>query len=638
MSPKKSQYIYLIFIQLIFCCVVANAEIPLHELLDKYESTINNFNLQASTIEHLYEVKEGSKQRFGRSLTKYRVNPEGLYDESSKWWPRLEGGLEGPFNPDNAVDKGKLWDGQNSYEYTGRPRYVALYEKKQPFTDSSGGSRLDGSFYGDQKHVITILRSAQTLNLRENKEDINGVSCFVLDANTSHGDYTLWFDPEHGYNIAKAKIHKEGGDMYKGKPLNSVPQNLSPKQLRTFPNAKDVSTTMDLTVENIKFEKYGEVWIPVGSEYEKVHKFKSGVTRVATGSFTRTEVDLDPDFEAMGAFVPDFPDGTRVFYMDNSITGAKYEWRKGKIIPYIDDLIKEQLEAITDELVNSKNVGAKASNSKVTALSLLAEYQNTQNKLRSFIAKGQSVIESNGKKTQTSSEFRYDGDRVNHSLYLKDNITPYKSFLWDGKSFIEYRQSRKQKNSSVSIKNSDSSKDMMIATEYKGAALMGFFDGDAKRIDLILSKAGKILLRETTEQIGRSSCYVIDATTKQSQYTLWIDTEHSFNIAQLEIQKGSSNKGSKFSLKNVQFKKINELWVPMEADIEQIRTGNGKTRTTKWHHNRTEMILSPDFEALKAFVSDDIQDGTRVSIAGRSGKYIWQDGKPVEEASDNVKF
>jgi len=96
--------------------------------------------------------------------------------------------------------------------------------------------------------------------------------------------------------------------------------------------------------------------------------------------------------------------------------------------------------------------------------------------------------------------------------------------------------------------------------------------------------------------------------------------------------------GMSFSLKNVRFEKIGNVWVPMEADMQQAEDNGSKT--TKWHHKRTEMALNPDFEALKAFAADDIPEGTKVIFKGQDDKteYTWQDGHPVEKGgSYNVK-
>jgi hypothetical protein len=188
----------------------------------------------------------------------------------------------------------------------------------------------------------------------------------------------------------------------------------------------------------------------------------------------------------------------------------------------------------------------------------------------------------------------------------------------------------------------------MIATEYKGAPLMGICAGDYDRVDSILRKADNISLQQKTEQVGGSQCYVIEAVTKRGKHKVWIDPEHGYNIAKIEVQKKRGDliryswpvrTDMSFSLRNVRFAKIDGVWVPMEADMQQDE--NNRTRRTgtiKWHHKRTQMTVNPDHNALGSFVHGDIPDGTKVSIAGSHGKYIWQNGGPVAEVNKDVKF
>ena len=43
------------------------------------------------------------------------------------------------------------------------------------------------------------------------------------------------------------------------------------------------------------------------------------------------------------------------------------------------------------------------------------------------------------------------------------------------------------------------------------------------------------------------------------------------------------------------------------------------------------MIFNPDFEALNAFVENDVKNGAKVWIVGVSGTYTWRDGKVVDK-------
>ena len=273
------------------------------------------------------------------------------------------------------------------------------------------------------------------------------------------------------------------------------------------------------------------------------------------------------------------------------------------------------------------------------------------------------------------SEFRTDGTRVDYRANLwhldaKDDPIPienanYRSFIWDSKSFFEYRRSSKDPGI-VFIANNDRKKLNQVSVIYQGAPLMGIFFGDDQRVDSILQKANTISLREKTEQVSESECYVIEAVTQHGEYTVWIDPEHGYNIARAKLEKdkrdiawngktineldpinpdaptnirrGFGKKvGLSFSLQKVRFEKIGDIWVPMEADYEYEKTyEDGRVVIVTNHHKRTEINLNPDFTAVRAFIPD-ILNGAKAYIEGvTSIGYRWIDGKLVPDVDDAV--
>jgi len=77
---------------------------------------------------------------------------------------------------------------------------------------------LIGYFAGDTKPVAHILKHANNVILLEEKENIAGFQCYVIEGKTRHGYYKLWIDPEHDYSIRKAIIQRSPGDIVRGKP------------------------------------------------------------------------------------------------------------------------------------------------------------------------------------------------------------------------------------------------------------------------------------------------------------------------------------------------------------------------------------------------------------------------------------
>jgi hypothetical protein len=312
-----------------------------------------------------------------------------------------------------------------------------------------------------------------------------------------------------------------------------------------------------------------------------------------------------------------------------------------------------------------------------TVSELLDKYAETLGKLKSFILKaqtsrkGKSSTRAMGKFSTDYSyeyELRFDGNRasVRRNMWGKPNATLnltkdealYRSRLWDGETYFRYHRAANSKraplgevtitrieeenNKRKTFKNCD--------REFPGKSSRGYFPADADHIDTILRKANTISVRDETENIGDSNCYVIEAKTKHGRYKVWIDPSHGYHIVKATAKRGAGNVVAPrnykltgpetrfFLLENVRFTKVDDVWVPVEADLAYGSTYYGDNRfdNTKIHHKVTDIILNPDHDALGSFIPDDIPDGARVylnnfNLKSRKGKYSWQDGKVVDD-------
>ena len=153
----------------------------------------------------------------------YEVGTDGdRVDLTHHSWNNLAS-LEGPF--ENAIFNNYVWDGEKCYEYSrfsqGAGRAFITHDdrsKQHHMAVAYQGAPLRGVLYGDDLRVNEILQKAETLKVRSEREEINGSLCYVIDAETQHGRYAVWLDPEHGYNVARAEVTKEGADIAWSKP------------------------------------------------------------------------------------------------------------------------------------------------------------------------------------------------------------------------------------------------------------------------------------------------------------------------------------------------------------------------------------------------------------------------------------
>ena len=311
-----------------------------------------------------------------------------------------------------------------------------------------------------------------------------------------------------------------------------------------------------------------------------------------------------------------------------------------------------------------------------TPFELLDKYKETQNKLKSFILKAQTSRKGNsstkrgGKFSGDYSyeyELRSDGSRFrvrrniwgrpNAILNLTKDEALYRSRLWDGETFFRYNRAANDKRAPlgelsitrIEEENKKRTQFKNVDRQSPGNFIRGYLPSDTDRIDTILRKANTISVRDGMENIGGSDCYVIEADTKHGRYKVWIDPSHGYHITKATAKRGAGNvvaprnyklSGSEtrfFLLENVRFKKVDDVWVPMELDVAYGSTYyDNYFDNSKIHHKVIDVILNPDHDALGSFIPDDIPDGARVylnnfNLKARKGKYTWQDGKVVNE-------
>ena len=312
-----------------------------------------------------------------------------------------------------------------------------------------------------------------------------------------------------------------------------------------------------------------------------------------------------------------------------------------------------------------------------TVAELLNKYAETQDKLKSFILKFEvEGIEGStsflrslrhvGKgKAGSFTEIRFDGKRVSRRnrlwghIGMQPEFTPknkakYQSSLWDGKTFFQYdKVDISQRGGRLHIMDFryDVKRVKEMYETHRRTPLRGFLEGDVERVDSILRKADTISVRHETERVGKSQCYIIDAVTRHGKYEVYIDPEHGYNIAKATVERARGDVvfivdyvlGARermfSSMENVRFRKIDDIWVPMEADIEFDRTfRNGSFYRSKYHHKRTQFILNPDHDALGSFIPDDIEDGTIVPFFANLTDGHRYNGSPQYKWSKDAKF
>ena len=312
------------------CCIAMPAfaveKLSVSELLDKYAA--NQSKLKSFVIKS--ELKETSITEDGtdsRSMIKSKIIEFRYEDDGGNfrayYCPKdVHSGVDGSLVPA---------DRQNRYLYLwDRKRYIEHY-KEQTLNDSNvfvsfntkdmkdaitrgyfGAGSVLGFLYGDVERFDSILKQADSTSVRDELERVGSGDCYVIDAKTKHGTYTIWLDTEHDYGIAKAYVHRGPKDLRWGRPLDSY--KFAPYDSDTF------------SIRNVRFESKEDIWVPMEADFRIDSKGPNSAETIDIHHWV-TDLLLNPDHDALGSFVPDIENGTSVRIQE--APGIRYTWQEG---------------------------------------------------------------------------------------------------------------------------------------------------------------------------------------------------------------------------------------------------------------------------------------------------------------------
>jgi len=668
-NRKRFLLIYILGVISISVPIAASDSPDVKELLRRFTEVRENFT---SFIVECESENTFNNPQLNRSSERY-AKVEYRFDGTRSrvrvfWWGNVD--IRSPnVSKDQAHYSSELWDGENRYWYNRTaPSDLGLVQirrirdpggvpKEQ--TDIIKGKNIVGEMMGyhwgdNGKRVDEILDIAECLELRKNKKKLRGVDCYVIDSVVKgKGKYKLWIDPIHDYHIAKIHVWRKEGDY-----------------VHTRMAKKNQSTNE--MFEILRFQKIGDSWFPLEYKMERTI-IDNGRLSKENKTTTITNIVLNPDHDALKSFIPDdIPNGAtaNIVAFPSSL---EFIWQDGKVVDKTGRVI---MDSKTKKPAGSTSEPKSKSQTKkrITVSELLDKYAVTQDKFRcSFIGKlevctkyeGVSRARPSMKRGQVYEmnrkiELRSDGDR----LYLYQKIWGRSSIrntseeeayvgirLWDDETFYHYRNSllsRTNKNGTVILSYPKNPSYSWLWQRGPGRTLRGYFPGVEERIDTELRQATTISVEPQREDINGSQCYVINARTKGTkgcEFRIWIDPEHDYNIAKAIVKRDWASWGSpklqpkdpkgnaEVELRNVRFKKIDDVWLPVEADYRRENEYvNGDYEKDFTHLKITEFVMNPDHDALGSFKHDFIPNGARVRLAGVPGiTYTWKDGKVVDK-------
>jgi hypothetical protein len=210
------------------------------------------------------------------------------------------------------------------------------------------GRFMDGDAACKTRSLPEIMREG-SIHLRDKMEIVDGHKTYVLEAENQYGKQILWIDPEFGCNPRRIIMHTEADDLHADdKPLGISPSK-SPDGITKTPwVAKYLE---EIIVESIEIDNINGVFLPTSAVILSTTTYSTGEVTKIRATHKRTNTNLNPDFDAMGAFELDIPDGVPVFfYGTREGSGIQYEWFDGKPRINIDELFLDSLDNQIDQL------------------------------------------------------------------------------------------------------------------------------------------------------------------------------------------------------------------------------------------------------------------------------------------------
>jgi hypothetical protein len=192
-----------------------------------------------------------------------------------------------------------------------------------PEFGSSLWSRLDGC---EGKTIPELLNMAADLELSVEMVELCGLRCYVLRGSTKYGVITAWIAPERSYNAVKWIVKKGPKDLYNDRPV--------------------VHGEVTRIFEAIDFVKIDDVFVLSKGRFTAPNRDTDG-TQTLTYEFELSDIKLNPDFVALGAFKFKIPDGTPVIIMEHP--GIRYIWKDGRAVPDVEGLAFDEIDKILDQ-------------------------------------------------------------------------------------------------------------------------------------------------------------------------------------------------------------------------------------------------------------------------------------------------
>lgn len=251
------------------------------------------------------------------------------YDTNGNADANLNHTLNEIFTEDRYVSFGRPANEQLRGVVVGRD----VNDKLQGLLDDPGnGGPLWGRIFGnDHKSVADLL--AESADLKMDQETIDSLPCYVLKGTTKYGRVSAWIAPNKGYSALKWTIEKRKPDLFGDKPISAE------SWIAAF--------------DSVRFQEIDGRFVPTTGVFTLSDSYPDGRKYSTREQFSVSDIQLNPDFDSIGAFKVNLPNGTRVYSQE--APGIRYKWKDGAVVPDVDGHTFEEIDKTMENLKKQGN-------------------------------------------------------------------------------------------------------------------------------------------------------------------------------------------------------------------------------------------------------------------------------------------
>lgn len=269
-----------------------------------------------------------------------------------------------------------LWNGtqhqaRNTWIKSGTVS-MAISSKQPDKNEIWSSPYLGGPLSGyllNNNNIISVLKESDSAIIHTQMEDIEGFLCYKIEGYAQKSHYQVWIDPNFGYNIRKL--------------VSTGP-----------PPIEGADFILKCELDNVKINKIDDHYIVTEGKFTSGSgKDKDSIKILQTWEYKKSNIQLNPDFVKLGAFVMDAPDGTKITHDD--YPGIQYQWQNGKAVAYVGDEFIDLLDnQINDIKANDTNINENQfdSNSIPVSTEAYHEKMGDLDNRTNHVSKASSII------------------------------------------------------------------------------------------------------------------------------------------------------------------------------------------------------------------------------------------------------